>query len=99
MQTYGSKSQVYNGSAEQTKGGLKKKDIIKIKDAYGNVRYKSKVQQKTKKNDFRAKWSRAMKRARNQLIKEKKIIPGEFVPVGGKTKKGKLLYKRTKDLF
>ena len=99
MQTYGSKSQVYKGSAQMTKGGLKKKDIVRVKDSYGNVRYKSKEQQKNKKNGSREKWSKAMKRARRELIAKGVVDKGEFTPVGGKTKAGKELYKLTKKYY
>ena len=69
---YGSKSQVYHGSADETRGGLLKKDIIRLDDGYGNIRYKSKKQQKSgrSKNSFRAKWAKAMKKARKELEKE-----------------------------
>lgn len=95
MESLGSKSQVYHGTAKQTKGGLVKKDIIRIDDGYGNIRYKSKKQQASgkKKNTFRAKWSKAMKKARKELKLE------GFVPVGGKTKDGKALLKRIRELM
>jgi hypothetical protein len=41
----------------------------------------------------------AMKKARKELIEEGKIDKGDFVPVGGKTRKGKLLKKRMKELL
>ena len=92
---YGSKAEVYHGNARYTKGGLEKKDIILIDDGYGNERYKSKKQQKSghKKGSFRDKWSKAMKKARKDLDLE------GFVPVGGKTKEGKDLLKRTRELM
>tara|TARA_Y100000389_G_C17328306_1_gene446706 strand:+ start:56 stop:379 length:324 start_codon:yes stop_codon:yes gene_type:complete len=102
--THGSKVQVYNGTAKMTRGGLKKKDIMRIKDKYGNVRYKSKVQKamgkkKTGKQRGRAEWTNAMKKARRELIREGVIESGEFVPVGGKTKEGKALLKRIKEIY
>jgi hypothetical protein len=98
MNYYGSKAEVYHGSAKYTKGGLTKKDIVRINDGYGNYRYKSKKQQKAgnKKNSFRAKWAKAMKAARKELIKENVIEPG-FVPVGGSSKEGKALLKRIRE--
>jgi hypothetical protein len=98
---YGSKAQVYHGTAYQTKGGLIKSDLKRVKDKYGNIRYKSKDQQKSghKKNSFRAKWAKAMKKARKELIEEGVIDKGEFVPVGGKTKEGKSLLKRIRELI
>ena len=101
MTIYGSKSQVYNGTADITKGGLVKKEIVRLDDGYGNIRYKSKKQQKSghKANSFRAKWAKAMKKARKELIKEKIISAGEFVPIGGKTKEGKALLKRIRSIM
>ena len=101
MDYYGSKVQVYNGTAKMTKGGLTKKDIKKVKDKYGNIRYKSKDQQSSgkKKNTFREKWAKAMKKARKELVKEDVIEDGEFVPVGGKTRKGKALLKRIREIM
>jgi hypothetical protein len=101
MTIVGSKSQVYHGTADVTKGGLKKKDIVRLNDGYGNYRYKSKKQQKSghKKNSFRAKWAKAMKKARSQLIKEKVLVKGDFVPIGGKTKQGKALLKRIREIM
>ena len=99
MEYYGSKAQVYHGTAKMTKGGLTKKDIKMVKDKYGNLRYKSKDQQSAgkKKNTFREKWAKAMKQARKELIKERVIVSGEFVTVGGKTAKGKKLLKRIRE--
>jgi hypothetical protein len=98
---YGSKSQVYHGTADETRGGLVKKDIVRLDDGYGNVRYKSKKQQKSgrSKNSFRAKWAKAMKKARKELEKEGAIPKGAFVPVGGKTKAGKALLKRIRSIM
>ncbi len=97
---YGSKAEVFHGNARYTKGGLTKKDIKLTKDKYGNERYKSKKQQASghKKGTFRDKWTKAMKAARKELIKEK-IIDKDigFVPVGGSTKEGKALLKRTRE--
>jgi hypothetical protein len=97
---YGSKAEVFHGSAKYTKGGLIKKDIILVKDRYGNERYKSKKQQASghKKGTFRDNWSKAMKSARKELIKEDILNKDSgFVPVGGKTKEGKALLKRTRE--
>ncbi len=93
---YGSKAEVWHGTAKYTKGGLTKKDLLRKKDKYGNYRYKSKRQQQAgkKKNSFRAKWAKAMKKAYKELKSEGVIEPGSFVPVGGKTKEGKALKRR-----
>ena len=92
---YGSKAEVYHGSARYTKGGLTKSDIKRIDDGYGNFRYKSKKQQAAghKKGTFRDKWSKAMKKARKELKLE------GFVPVGGTTKYGKALLKLTREIM
>jgi hypothetical protein len=102
MEYYGSKAQVYHGTAKQTRGGLVKSDIKRVKDKYGNSRYKSISQQKSgkKKNTFREKWSKAMKRARKELITEGVIKKDAgFVPVGGKTRAGKALLKRIRSII
>ena len=99
---YGSKAEVFHGTAKYTRGGLTKKDLVLKKDKYGNERYKSKKQQIAghKRNSFRAKWAKAMKNARKQLIKEGIIEKDAgFIPVGGKTKEGKALLKRTKKII
>jgi hypothetical protein len=41
----------------------------------------------------------AMKKARKELIAEGKIDKSDFVPVGGSTRKGKLLKKRMKEIL
>jgi hypothetical protein len=98
---YGSKAEVFHGTAEKTRGELIKKDIVQINDGYDNFRYKSKKQQKAgkKKGTFRDAWAKAMKKARKELVNEGIIDSGEFVPVGGKSKEGKALLKRTKELI
>jgi hypothetical protein len=92
----GSKAEVYHGTKDYTNGGLRKKDIIRVKDAQGNYRYKSKRQRTSgRKNKFIKKWAKAVKRARKELEREGMDLSG-FVPVGGSTRKGKALLKRTK---
>ena len=100
MKYYGSKAEVYHGVAKFTKGELSKKDIKRIDDGYGNYRYKSKKQQTMgkKKNSFIKKWAKMVKKAKNELKKEGMDLTG-FVPVGGKTKEGKALLKKTKELM
>lgn len=102
---YGSKAQVYHGTADITRGGLKKKDIRRKKDKWGNYRYHAKKQLEkgkqtsAKSQKARSKWTKAMKKARKELLKEGKIKEGEFVPVGGKTRAGKALLKRTREIY
>jgi hypothetical protein len=100
MNYYGSKTEVYNGTAKYTKGGLEKRDIIRINDGYGNYRYKSRKQQKKgrRKNSFIRKWARAVKLARKELEREGVSLDG-FIPVGGKTRKGKALLKKTREIM
>ncbi len=97
---YGSRAEVFHGNARYTKGGLQKCDLKLVKDKYGNERYKSKRQQQAgrKKGTFRDKWAKAMKSARKELIKEKVIDKDAgFVPVGGSSREGKALLKRTRE--
>ena len=95
----GSKAEVYHGTKDYTNGGLRKKDIIRVKDSQGNYRYKSKRQRTSgRKNKFIKKWSKAVKQAKKQLEREGMDLSG-FVPVGGKTKQGKALLKKTKQIF
>ena len=96
---YGSKAKVFHGTAKMTKGGLQKSDIIRVKDSSGNFRYKSKKQHKKRKNPEITRRAKAMKKARNELISEGKIDKGDFVPVGGSTRKGKLLKKRMNEIL
>jgi len=100
MKYYGSKAEVYHGVAKFTKGGLTKKEITRINDGYGNYRYKSKKQQTMgkKKNTFIKNRSKMVKKAKKELEKEGMDLSG-FVPVGGTTKEGKALLKRTKELM
>ena len=100
MNYYGSKTEVYNGTAKYTKGGLQKRDIVRIDDGYGNYRYKSRHQQKIgrRKNSFIRKWAKAVKLARKELEKGGMNLDG-FVPVGGKTRQGKALLKKTREIM
>jgi hypothetical protein len=96
VEYYGSKAEVYHGTAKYTKGGLQKKDIKRVNDGYGNYRYKSKKQQKS--NGFIKEWSKAVKKAKKELTKEGYDVSG-FVPVGGTSKVGKMLLKRTRKII
>ena len=101
IKSVGSRAEVFHGNAKQTKGGLTKKDLILKRDKYGNERYKSRHQQKVghKKNTFRAKWTKAMKQARKELIKEGVLDSGEFVPVGGKPNRAKRCINEQRKLW
>ena len=90
---FGTKQEVYNGTAEMTKGKLTKDDIVRTEDSSGNFRFKSKNQQNSK-NSAREAWTKAMVKARKELIAEKKLPKGVFVPIGGQSKEGKMLLTR-----
>lgn len=102
VQKYGSPCQVYRGNAEMTEGGLTKKDIIKVKTSEGTYRYKykKKQQQVKDKSSPQRKRALALRQARKELIKEGVISENDgFIPAGGKTKKGKALYKRIEEIM
>lgn len=105
----GTKAEVFHGTAQQTSGGLKKKDLARVKKS-GEYRIVSKKQQALgkRKTGPRAQWTKAVKEARKQLIKEKKIEKGEFIPIlkrvskkynKTQNKKGRELYRRAKELY
>ena len=60
-QRVGSRRQVWNGTAKQTQGGLKRKDLFK--DKYGNL--------KSRKASKKAKRSKNLKRAGYTAVKGK----------------------------
>ena len=60
-QKVGSRRQVWNGTAKQTQGGLKRKDLFK--DKYGNL--------KSRKASKKAKRSKNLKRAGYTAVKGK----------------------------
>ena len=108
----GSKVEVYNGTAKQTSGGLKKKDLVRVKKG-NEYRIKSKKQQAIGKKNVlsqqsRQQWTNAMKKGRKQLIKEGVINKHEFIPLLKRksskyndieNKKGKELYKRVREIY
>ena len=57
------------------------------------IKVKNNNNQEKKKGTFRDAWSKAMKKARKELD-----LVG-FVPVGGKTKEGKMLLKRIREIM
>jgi hypothetical protein len=108
----GSKAEVWNGNAKQTSGGLKKKDLVRVKKD-NKYRIKSKKQQAMGKNPNaksqkgRSKWTKAIIKARKELIKDGVFKKDDFVPIIKRTSSkltaksnrlGKLLYKRAKDI-
>ena len=107
--TTGSKAEVFSGTAKKTSGGLMKKDLARVKKR-GEYRIVSKKQQALgkRKTGPRAEWAKAVKEARKQLIKEKKINKGEFIPIlkrvskkynKTQNKKGRELYRRAKAIY
>merc|ERR1712113_785808 len=87
------RSVVFSGRKEKTASGLKKSDLMKKKagkvvskknSAHGKKQYA--------KNGLK-KWADACKKARKELG-----LTG-FVPIGGKSAKGKALYAKVKALL
>mmetsp|Transcript_20145 Transcript_20145/g.36470 ORF Transcript_20145/g.36470 Transcript_20145/m.36470 type:complete len:94 (+) Transcript_20145:70-351(+) len=87
----GSKFSVFKGSKDKTIGGLTKSKLTKNKSG----KIVSKAQSANGKKAYKhiKKWADALKKARKDLG-----ITG-FVPVGGKTKAGKDLYKKVKEIL
>ena len=79
--------QVWRGSSRKTRGGLSRRDLTE--NRYGKV-----VSKKKSTTGKKNSWSSDVKSARNSLIKERKMSKNQMVPVGGKTRLGKELYKR-----
>ena len=113
QKTVGSKREVWNKTAKQTAGGLKRNNLVRVKDSQGNVRIKSKKQhiagKKMKKG--KNKWAKAMKKARKELdiegfvsiqkskpTKGKKNSAGRVIPLN-KQKQGNKLYKKIKEIM
>merc|ERR1712226_1719998 len=87
------RSVVFSGRKEKTASGLKKSDLVKNK-AGKVVSKKISAQAKKQyaKNGLK-KWADACQKARKELG-----LKG-FVPVGGKSAKGKALYAKVKSLL
>ena len=112
----GSRIEVYRGKAISTgygKSGLRKKDLMRVKKR-GEFRIVSRKQhmmgkkKNSKSQKARVKWTDSVKKARKELIKEKKIKKGEFIPILKRVsskynkvqnKKGRELYRRTKSIY
>lgn len=70
--TIGSRAQVFHGTADQTAGGLKKKDLKKVKDEIV-----SKAKSKGEKTN---PWIKAVAKAKKELgIKGFALIQGELL--------------------
>jgi hypothetical protein len=114
--TIGSKREVWNGTSLSTgygKSGLKKKDLMRVKRG-SEFRIVSRKQHMMGKNKnsksqrARSKWTDAVKKARKELIKERVIKTGEFIPIlkrvsskynASVNKSGRALYRRTKSIY
>ena len=111
--TIGSKREVWNRTAKQTSGGLKRKDLVRVRDSQGNIRIKSKKQQMAGKKMKGGKntWAKAMKKARKELEiegfvpvqksaprKGKKNSAGDVIPMK-KQKESHKLYKKIKEIM
>lgn len=102
IKNYGSKVQVWRGHAKQTRAGLKKKDITRIKVStkvngrkkmiwrYKSKRQQAKGKQKSSKSQrARAKWTNSLKKGRKELIKKYPKSKGKLVLVYKPSKKYK----------
>ena len=91
---------LYNICGVTLREGLSKKGKTAPKKKIAPVKKLSKKQQAAgkKKGTFRDKWSKAVKTARKELTKEGMDLRG-FIPIGGKTKEGKALLKRTREIM
>ncbi|KAL9138958.1 Dinoflagellate/viral nucleoprotein (DVNP) [Amphidinium carterae] len=87
----GKKVAVFKGNREKTGGGLTKSKLKKNKD--GKIVSKAASANGKKYYKHIKKWADALKKARKDLG-----ITG-FVPVGGKTKAGKDLLKKVKEIL
>ena len=85
------KTQVFKGSGVQTASGQKKDDFQKNKK--GKVVSKKASLAGQQKFEHIRKWTQAIQTAKTELS-----IVG-FCPVGGKTKRGKLLYKKAREVL
>jgi phage terminase small subunit len=84
--TIGSRAQVYHGNAEQTAGGLVKKDLKMV-----NGEIVSKTKSKSEKKN---PWISAVAKARRELGIKKGSSFDEYIP-----KKGSELYKTAKKIY
>ena len=82
MTTIGSKAQVFHGTADETSGGLRKKDLKITSD--GRI---VSIKQSKGLNPFAKAWSDATKKVMEARSKKKKE---EFQPI----KKGTPIYKK-----
>ncbi|KAL9139047.1 Dinoflagellate/viral nucleoprotein (DVNP) [Amphidinium carterae] len=87
----GKKASVFKGTKEKTSGGLTKSKLTKNKR--GKVVSKAASAQGKKAYNHIKKWAEALKKARKELG-----IKG-FVPIGGKTKAGKDLLAKVKEIL
>lgn len=84
--TIGSRAQVYHGNADQTAGGLTKKDLKMVK---GEIVSKTKS-----KGEKTNPWIKAVAKARRELGIKKGAAFEEYIP-----KKGSELYKTAKEIY
>ena len=85
------KTQVFKGSRDQTASGQKKEDLRKSKK--GKVVSKKASLAGQQKYEYIRKWTQSIQTAKSELA-----IVG-FCPVGGKTKQGKQLYKKAREVL
>merc|ERR1712113_545015 len=87
------RSVVFSGRKERTASGLKKSDLMKNKAGKVVSKKNSAHGKKQNAKNGLKKWAGACKKARKELG-----LKG-FVPIGGKSAKGKALYAKVKALL
>merc|ERR1712099_187528 len=87
------RSVVFSGRKEKTASGLKKSDLMKSKTGKVVSKKNSAHGKKQYAKNGLKKWADACKKARKELG-----LKG-FVPIGGKSAKGKALYAKVKALL
>ena len=91
MKKIGTKREVYEGRAEQTKGGSTATDLIKVPGNTPNQRARIKFKEKRSINSGLQMWNEAIRQAKIQL----EIPENEFILI----KKNTELYKTAKSIL
>merc|ERR1711974_164983 len=85
---------VFRGTKVKTGGDLKKSDLVLKEGRLVSRRASAAAKKSYAKNKKASQWALAVKKARKALG----IIKG-FVPIGGKTAKGKALYAKARSFY
>ena len=91
MKKIGTKREVYEGRAEQTKGGSTAADLVKVPGNTPNQRARIKFREKRSINSGLQMWNEAIRQAKIQL----EIPENEFILMKKNTK----LYKTAKSIL